>query len=159
MKKYGIDLEKDFKTTQQSAKLSRLPHPLIGFQVTPPSKDGRYQLISWQTEEVINHRNNTVQVGMVAIADPQGILLEVSAFHSGGHGAKRNFKALPGLTEDLIPEDTTVNASYKIDWRKDRYVPLTEEFADKIKSTYLSETGKFGFLRLFSDRAQTPRGV
>ena len=159
MEKEGAELNKEFRTTQQSAKQSRPPHPLIGFQVVPPSPDGRYQLLSWQTEEVMNHRDNIVQVGKVAIADPQGILLEVSTFHSGGHGAKRDFEALPGLTEDLLPKKISVNATYPIDWRKERYFALTDKFADKINSTYLSETGQFVFLRFFSDRDQTDRGV
>lgn len=151
-----VTQDKNIKTTWDSAKSAEPPHPLIGHKIMPPSLDGKFQLASWGTQEVVNHRGNPVQIGNIAIIDPNGNLLEISKFHSGGHGSRNKFKALPGLIEDLLPEDPTLNASYKIDWK--RHIELTNKTGG-IPATYLSESKKFGFVRFFSDRAQTPRGI
>jgi hypothetical protein len=99
-----------------------------------------------------NHRAAEVEVTLTM---PDGRRIVFDSVVSGGWGEYGNQSYLPGLCRDLNGRSSVTNARYELDWQS---LCVNKEGVGS-PSGVLADNGRLYWLRLFSNREETDRGM
>lgn len=139
------------------------PEPYEGLDHTYPQFNEetgelipRYRMFAQMTGTIENPRQNGIEIqrGEVFLVSPDGEIAARATFNSGGSRQE----GLPGLNEDLLPGHPLA-ATYPLDNNgHSNWWTVSQQQMSTYRG-YTTDDREFGFIRFFSDRYQTPRGV